>query len=136
MSAGDGITYTPWPHHDYPTWSMPALEAAKCVARQGADVFERVHLKLYEAFFTESRNIGDPNEVVRVVAEAGVDGDRFLADYRAGAGREPVVREYLGAIEEGVRAIPTVIVPGTGRALVGLVDTEQYRAAVEEAAGD
>ena len=37
--------------------------------------------------------------------------------------------------EHGVRAIPTVILPETGRALVGLVDLAAYRAALEEAAG-
>jgi len=35
--------------------------------------------------------------------------------------------------EHGVRSIPTVIVPDTGRALVGLADYAVYRAAVEEA---
>jgi hypothetical protein len=37
------------------------------------------------------------------------------------------------AVAEGVRSIPTVIVPETGRVLVGLVDATMYRTAVEEA---
>ena len=105
MSSVDGITFTPWPHATMPNWSMPALEAAKCVARQGDELFERVHPRLYEAYFTRSLNIADPRVVADIVAA------------------------------EGVRSIPTVIVPETGRALVGLVDATMYRAAVEEAAG-
>ncbi len=135
MSAGDGIVFTPWPHTDhYPHWSLPALEGAKCVARQGPEAFERVHIRLYEAFFTRSLNIADPREVVRVVTEAGVDPERFVADYRAGLGRDAVLADYKAAMDDGVQGIPTVIFPDTGRVLVGLVDGAQYRAAVEEAA--
>lgn len=135
MAAVDGVTFTPWPHAQMPNWSLPALEAAKCVARQSEDAFERTNLALFEAFFTHSRNIADPAVVRDVVAAAGADLRRFDADLESGAGREAVVKDYEAAVAEGVRSIPTVIVPETGRALVGLVDASMYRAAVEEAAG-
>jgi predicted DsbA family dithiol-disulfide isomerase len=133
MSADDGIRYVPWPRDDFPHWSLPALEAAKCVARQGDELFERINLRLYAAFFTDSRNIADPREVMAVVAEAGADAARFEADYRAGVGREAVVRDWEAAAADGVRSIPTVIFPATGRALVGLASPAQYRAAFEDA---
>jgi predicted DsbA family dithiol-disulfide isomerase len=134
MSRDDGIVFTPWPHPEMPGWSLPALEAAKCVAKQGDTAFRRVHLALFRAYFTESRNIGDPREVIRIVAACDVDVERFVADYRSGIGREAVVADYEAAVNEhGVRSIPTVIVPATGRALVGLDDLESYRAAIEEA---
>ena len=134
MAAADGITFTPWPHAQMPNWSLPALEAAKCVARQGDELFDRANVALFEAFFTHSRNIADPAVVREVVAAAGADLKRFHADLESGAGREAVVKDYEAAVAEGVRSIPTVIVPETGRALVGLVDAAMYRAAVEEAA--
>jgi predicted DsbA family dithiol-disulfide isomerase len=135
MAEPDGITFTPWPHAgQYPNWSLPALEAAKCMARQGAAAFDRMHLRLYEAFFTRSLNIADPHTLVMLATEAGVDTDRFLADYRAGHGREGVLADWKTASEDGVSAIPTVIFPETGRALVGLAEAAQYRAAIEEAA--
>ena len=134
MSAGDA-TFTPWPHDDYPNWSLPALEAAKCVALQGDPaVDDRLHLGLFEAFFTKSHNIAKPEEVTRIVEAAGAEMPRFRADYEAGAGRELVLRDYRTAIEEdGVQGIPTVIVPETGDRLVGLVDLETYRRVVKEA---
>lgn len=136
MSAADGITFTPWPHSDLPGWSLPALEAAKCVAKQGEAVFERAHLALYEAFFTKSLDIADPAVLARVVTAAGADPVRFAADFESGLAREAVLADYEAAINEhGVRAIPTVIVADTGRALVGLADLATYRAAVQEAAG-
>lgn len=134
MAAADGITFTPWPHPQMPNWSLPALEAAKCVARQGETLFERVDRALFEAYFTHSRNIADPAVVRDVVAAIGADLGTFDADLDSGAGREAVVKDYEAAVAEGVRSIPTVIVPETGRALVGLVDASMYRAAVEEAA--
>ena len=136
MSAADGITFTPWPHERFANWSMPALEAAKCVARQSDEaLFERLHLRLYEAFFRDSRNIAERDEVTRVVAEAGADMARFTADYASGVGREAVLADYRAAVsEEGVQAIPTVLVGETGERVVGLADAATYRAAVEEAA--
>jgi predicted DsbA family dithiol-disulfide isomerase len=133
MAAADGITFTPWPHPQMPNWSLPALEAAKCVARQGDELFDRVDLALFEAFFTHSRNIADAAVVREIVAGVGADLRRFEVDLESGAGREAVVKDYEAAVAEGVRSIPTVIVPQTGRALVGLVDAAAYRAAVEEA---
>ena len=135
MAKPDGIAFNPWPHAEhYPNWSLPGLEAAKCAALQGPEAFDRLHLRLYRSFFTESRNIAEPAEVVKIAGEAGLDAQRFLADYQDGAGRDGVVKDYTEAVEEGVRSIPTVVFPDTGRALVGLVDFEQYRAAIAEVA--
>ena len=136
MSAGDGIVFNPWPHAALPGWSLPALEAAKIVAKQGDAVFERVHLALYEAFFTRSLDIADPTVLEDVVGEHGADRARFRADREAGFARAAVLADYEAAVNEhGVRAIPTVIVPETGRAIVGLADLAVYRSAIEEAAG-
>ena len=135
MSAADGITFTPWPHERMPNWSVPALEGAKCLLRQGDEVFDRAHLALYAAFFTHSRNIADPAVVREIAAAAGADLVRYDAELESGTGREEIMKDYEAAVAEGVRAIPAVIVPETGRALVGLADTATYRAAVEEAAG-
>src|SRR2546426_3678431 len=102
------------------------MEAVKCVAKQGDELFERVHRGLYEAFFTHSRNIADPEAVAAIVAAAGADMERFAADFEAGIGREAVIGDYEAAVS-GVRSIPTVIVADTGRALVGLADYAVYR---------
>ena len=134
MSRDDGIAFEPWPHPALPNWSLPALEAAKCAAKQGDAQFEQIHLRLFRAYFTESRNIADRNEVTRIAAEAGLDMARFSADYAAGLGREAVVADHTTAIAElGVQAIPAVLVPATGRRLVGLADLGTYRASIEEA---
>jgi predicted DsbA family dithiol-disulfide isomerase len=132
MAREDGVTFNTWKGNGYPNWSLPALEAAKCVARQGRDAFERLHLRLYEAFFTRGRNIADRNEVTAIVRESGADMTRFAADYADGTARDEVLHDYERAVtEHGVRAIPTVVVKA--RSLVGMVDLAEYRKAVEEA---
>jgi predicted DsbA family dithiol-disulfide isomerase len=96
-----------------------------------------VHLALYRAFFTGGVNIAVPDEVVAVVRPLpGLDVERFLADYRAGRGREPVLEDYRAAARaDGVRAIPTVVLPG-GRRVVGAVPLAEYRRLLAaEAAG-
>lgn len=129
MAEPDGIDFNLWSRDDYPNWSLPALEAAKCVALQGAEAFERLHLRLYAALFTEGRNIARPEEIVEVVRESGADVERFLADYQSGKAREWVLGDYEEAAQNGVRAIPTVVVNG-GRRLVGLVGFQEYRRVV------
>jgi predicted DsbA family dithiol-disulfide isomerase len=123
-----GVTFRLWQRTDYPTWSLPALEAAKCVALQGEAPFEALHPRLYKAFFDEGVNIAVPEEVAAVVRTVpGVDMTRFLADYGAGKGRQPVLDDYEAAVREhGVRAIPTVVLP-SGRRIVGAVPLAEYR---------
>src|SRR3989442_5206310 len=98
MSPADGSRFTPWPPGELPGFSLPALEAAKCVAKQGDEVFERVHRGLYEAFFTHSRNIADPEAVAAIVAAAGADMERFAADFEAGTRREARIRDSQAAV--------------------------------------
>lgn len=127
MAEPDRVVFTMWSRNDYPTWSLPALEAAKCVALQGEEAFRRLHLRLYEAFFTRGVNISVPEEVSRVVRESGADMTRFLADYESGKARDWVLHDYEEAVtREGVRAIPTIIGEG-GQRVVGLVSAVEYR---------
>ncbi len=135
MAEPDGVVYNMWEREDYPNWSLPALEAAKCVALQGEEIFQRVHLRLYQAFFTDGRNISVPDEVFEVVSESGADMARFLADYESGKGRQWVLQDYEDAVtRNSVRAIPTVVVNG-GQRLVGLVSEAEYRRTIGAAAG-
>jgi len=125
------VTFRMWERADFPTWSLPALEAAKCVSLQGNAAFEALHLRLYAAFFAEGVNIGRPDEVVTVVRSVPeVDSGRFLTDYEAGKGRQSVLEDYESAVREhGVRAIPTVIAEN-GRRIVGAVSLAEYRRAL------
>jgi hypothetical protein len=69
-------------------------------------VDDRLHLDLFEAFFTKSHNIARADEVIRTAIE-----------------------------QHGVQGIPTVIVPESNARVVGLADLETYRRMVFERGG-
>lgn len=127
LARDTGIVYRLWDRLDFPTWSLPALEAAKCAAFQGEAAFETLHLRLYRAYFTEGVNIGVREEVLalaRTLPE--LDAARFEADYLAVGGREPVLADYEAAAALGIQAIPTVLAED-GRRVVGAVSEAEYR---------
>jgi predicted DsbA family dithiol-disulfide isomerase len=128
LARDTDVEYRMWSRSDFPTWSLPALDAAKCVALQGEESFEATHLALYRAFFTDGVNIGRPEEVIDVVKRVpGVDGRRFMQDYGAGRGRQAVLSDYEAAVSQhGVRAIPTVVAPD-GRRVIGAVPLAEYQ---------
>ena len=118
------------------TVELKTRESERIVALQEEELFQRLHLKLYEAFFTRGKNISIPEEVFEVVRESGADMTRFLADYESGKTRESVLHDYEDArTRDGVRAIPTVLVNG-GRRLVGLVSGVEYRRTLEAVASE
>ena len=128
LSADAGVTFRMWQRSDFPATSMPALEAAKCASLQGDAAWAALHLRLYQAFFADGVNIGEPAEVAGVVRGVPeVDFAAFLRDYEAGRGRQPVLDDYQTAVREhGVRAIPTVVLDD-GRRIVGAVPLAEYR---------
>ena len=128
LARDTGVEYRMWARNDYPSWSMPALDAAKCVALHGPDLFEAAHLALYRAFFTDGVNIGRGEEVIEVVsALGGLDRGRFREDYESGRGRQAVLDDYEAALSQhGIRAIPTVVTPD-GRRVIGAVSQAEYQ---------
>jgi predicted DsbA family dithiol-disulfide isomerase len=119
-----------WTRPDFPQGSLPALEAAKCAALQGPEAFERMHLKLFEAFFTGGINIGRREEIVEVARQAGLDMECFLRDYQRGDQRDRILAEHREAVGRyGVRAIPTVII-GVSPPIVGAVPLREYERVV------
>jgi predicted DsbA family dithiol-disulfide isomerase len=108
-----------WTRPDFPQWSLPALEAAKCAELQGSEAFEWMHIGLFRAFFSEGVNIGRAEEVIEVARRVGLDMGRFLEDYQGGGQRQRVLSEHGQAVQRyRVRAIPTVII-GEAPPIVG-----------------
>ncbi|RMF87060.1 MAG: hypothetical protein D6736_13650 [Nitrospinota bacterium] len=110
LSAEDGITFTRWEREDFPTWSLPALEAAKCASWQGEEAFQTMHLLLFEAFFTQGKNISRREEIYEVAQEAGLDMETFRQDWETGKARALVWEDFREATATyRVTAIPTVV---------------------------
>jgi 2-hydroxychromene-2-carboxylate isomerase len=69
-----------------------------CVAAQHRGVFETFHRAVYPAFWVEGLNLGEPEEVARVLEQAGLDAKPLLED----AGDSEVKAELRATTEEAV----------------------------------
>lgn len=110
-------TFRPFAGSDFPTTTLPAFHAAKAAARQGEEAAERYDLRVREAFFAESANIGSPIVLTDLARELGLDVARFERDIDAPAVRAEVLAERrLGQEQYGVRGTPTLVLPDGNRA--------------------
>lgn len=132
MVQPDGIDWKLWERDDYPHWSLPALEAAKCAALQSPEAAADLHFRLFRGFFEEGVNIARPEELLALVRQAPLDFERFLADFTAGQGRQAVLDDYNTAVTvDMVDAIPTVIFNDEAP-IVGAVPIDVYAKVLEK----
>ena len=114
-----------------PSSSVPALTAAKCAERQGAERFDRFHHGLFAAHFRDNADIGRQDVLLDLAQTCGLDMDRFRADYAAGEAYEAVLHDFAeGAGWFGVSALPTVVLDEK-LSLVGAVPEDRYRETIE-----
>ncbi|MEK6710767.1 MAG: DsbA family protein [Nitrospinota bacterium] len=133
--AGD---FHPWESEGpYPNCSLPSAEAGIAVRGQGPEAWDRFHLNLLRAFFTENRNVSDVSVILDVAGKSGVDVALVRDALESGVHRRQAFAEYTEAVGQGVTGIPSVAVNDKAL-LVGAVPIEQYRAVIESilATGD
>ena len=105
LAAEEDITFQP---HTFTTNSHKSLLLAEAAKEAGADVFYALHRRLFEAFFTEGRNIGDESVLTALAQETGVP-DEVLARAWTDDSYEQRLQQYLAAAHElDVRATPTI----------------------------
>jgi predicted DsbA family dithiol-disulfide isomerase len=115
----------------FTTNSHKALLLAEAAKEEGSAVFEALNEGLFRAYFTEGRNIGDP-EVLRDVAQAaGVPDGRLVQAWSDAAyeGRLAGYRET--AARFGITGIPLFILGGRW-ILEGAVPVEMLREAAKK----
>jgi predicted DsbA family dithiol-disulfide isomerase len=131
LAAPDGVVFTMWQRDDFPTWSIPALAAAKCALFQSKEAYDRMHYALFEAFFTRGMNIANSEELFAVAEECQLDMERFRADYTGGEGQKLAIEEYEEAVNRFmVTAVPTLFF-GQLR-VVGAVPLQDYLQVLEK----
>ncbi len=89
-----------------------AMRAAEAARRQGEDAFERFHLALLTARHEGSRRIplNDPDPLVKVAQEVGLDVERFKKDLNDRELLENIGRDHTEAVEKhGVFGTPTFV---------------------------
>lgn len=120
--------------------SREALETAEFAREKGA--FDRVHGRLFEAFFREGRDLGDREVLAGVAESAGLSGDELEAALREDRYTEKVLQDQVEARELGVSGVPALFVAPPdvpleeARVVEGAQPYDTVRRAVLEALGE
>lgn len=116
---------------EFPKCSLPSAEAGIAARAQGDGGWDRFHMNLLSAFFTENRNISDVSVLVDVAEKSALDVPRFRDELESGVHRRQAVEEHIIAVNRyGISGIPSVVVNDKGL-LTGAVPREHYRHVVE-----
>lgn len=128
MGKAEGVVFS---ERTFTTNSHKALLLAEAAKEEGPAVFEALNEGLFRAYFTEGRNIGDP-EVLRDVAQAaGVPAGRLVQAWSDAAYEERLAGDRETAARFGITGIPFFIVDGRW-ILEGAVPVEMLREAAKK----
>lgn len=93
--------------------SVPALMLVDWVAQnEGHGVADKLHDRLFQAYFTDGANIADPQNLVDWAVEVGVDRELAGEAVATGAGRDGVVRDLEAAVEHEITGVPAFVIEG------------------------
>jgi len=102
--------FKPFEGEDWPTTTLPAFELAWCAAQQGEAAFFAFDLRVRQAFFAESRNIGQREILLDLAREVGLDLASLTRELDSGRPREAVLAEAQAGQERyRVRGTPTLM---------------------------
>jgi predicted DsbA family dithiol-disulfide isomerase len=102
--------FKPFEGEDWPTTTLPAFEVAWCAAQQGEPAFFAFDLRVRQAFFAESRNIGQREILLDLAREVGLDLASLTRELDSGRPREAVLAEAQAGQERyRVRGTPTLM---------------------------
>lgn len=87
---------------------------------------------LFAAYFTDGRDIGDPQVLADLGAAAGMDPAVILQLLSEGADKETIAREHAVAVQGGITGVPFVIFGGK-LAVVGAESPENIAEAIDKA---
>jgi predicted DsbA family dithiol-disulfide isomerase len=128
MGKAEGIVFS---ERTFSTNSHKALLLAEAAKEEGSVVFEALNEGLFRAYFTEGRNIGDPQVLREVAQEAGVPAGRLEQAWTDAAYEERLARDHAAAAVIGITGIPVFILDGRG-VLEGAVPVEMMREAAKK----
>ena len=121
-----------WGDATPPSHSVPPAIAGKVAASFGPEAFNRFHMALMAAYFTDNLTISDPEVIVSIAQQCGLDGGEFRARmHRDGARLYQEVFDDMGeGIDLGVHAAPTVLV-NNSLPIPGAQELDSYRMIIQ-----
>jgi predicted DsbA family dithiol-disulfide isomerase len=130
MGEAEGIVFS---DRTFTTNSHMSLLLAEAAKEEGQKIFEALNEGLFRAYFTEGRNIGDPQVLRDVAQAAGVSAGRIGQAWSDAAYEKRLARDHEAAAEIGITGIPTFIVDGRW-IIEGAVPVEMLREVAQKIA--
>lgn len=91
--------------------SVPALMLVAWIEEnEGPVLAEKMHDRLFHAYFTEGSNIADPANLVEWAVAVGVDRELAGEAVATGAGRDAVVRDLEAAADKDITGVPAFVI--------------------------
>jgi predicted DsbA family dithiol-disulfide isomerase len=102
--------FKPFQGDEWPTTTLPAFDAVWAATQQDEDLAHALDLRIRQAFFAESRNIGRREVLLALAQESGLDMPRFIRAFDSGEARAAVLEERrIGKEQYRVRGTPTLM---------------------------
>ena len=109
--------------------SLPAQVASYHVAEHAPDQWLDFDEAIFEALWVDGRDVGDPEVLADLAADAGLDPDEIRSVLDDPAARERVTEQFRAAQQHGITGVPTFVYEG--RAARGAVPPEHLERLVE-----
>ncbi len=101
-----GITFNFNPH--FPVNTLPTMRGA--CALLGTDIFPAYMDAMFDAVWLEPKNMGEPEEIAKVVSSIGLDPEEFAAMAQAPENKQALKKNTDEAVERGVFGAPAIFV--------------------------
>jgi predicted DsbA family dithiol-disulfide isomerase len=122
VNSTEGPEWKLWEQPDeYKSRGLWAFRGGEAARLQGKELFERFHMALLRARHVENWDIANPEFLVKVALEAGLDVDRFRQDLPNRNLLAKIGEDYVrGVKEHGVWGTPTLVFNGRQAAYLKL----------------
>ncbi len=128
MARQEGL---PLAERTFTTNSHQALLLAEAVKALDPEIFQRLHKRLFDAYFRQARNIGDEKVLREIADECGIPEDVVARAWSNPELERVLKAQNVRSVQLGINGVPAYII---GRYLVpGAVPTEVLRQAAREA---
>lgn len=92
--------------------TLDAHRVIRWAASAGPGIQDRVSRALFKAYFEEGQNVGDPETLIRIAEENGMDASLVTALLPTDADREAVQAEIATAQGMGITGVPCFVIDG------------------------
>lgn len=112
------------------TNSKDALLLSEASKRLGHDIFYKLHEKLFNAYFVESKNIGDKDVLNSIAKSCGVDKKTIDSAWTDEKHQKRLLENFNSARRHKIQSVPSFVFGD--RVLTGVVAETTFRDAAKE----